>query len=83
MQALVTVMGKHGVTKLRLESPDRNIWNTDSTCPIKLCGCWGELWQKYPCDGSIMTPINILICMEMICDQLGDKSSFILILPHV
>jgi hypothetical protein len=29
-----------------------------------------------------MTPINILICMEMICDQWGDKSSLILILPR-
>jgi hypothetical protein len=42
MQALVTVMGKHAVTKLQLESPDRNIWNTDSGRPIKSCDCWGN-----------------------------------------
>jgi len=28
-----------------------------------------------PCGGSIVTPINILICMEMICSNGGDKSS--------
>ncbi len=28
------------------------------------------------CDGSRVVPINILICMEMICDQWSDKYNF-------
>lgn len=62
------------LTKLRKKNGADTIEWLAKTCiwTTLISGC---VKMNSPCDGSIVTPINILICMEMICSNGVDKSS--------